>query len=48
MTVNGRKLEKLGLGTMIFAVAMAFIDQAIVSIGVPQSQHGLGPSMWPL
>jgi len=29
---------------MIFAVAMTFIDQTIVSIAAPTIQHGLRPS----
>ena len=29
---------------MIFAVAMTFIDQTIVSIAAPTIQHALGPS----
>ena len=34
----------LVLTAMIFAVAMTFIDQTIVSIAAPAPQHGLGPS----
>jgi hypothetical protein len=34
----------LVLTAMIFAVAMTFIDQTIVSIAAPALQHGLGPS----
>ena len=32
------------LTAMIFAVAMTFIDQTIVSMAAPTIQHGLGPS----
>jgi hypothetical protein len=34
----------LVLTAMIFAVAMTFIDQTIVSIAAPTIQHGLRPS----
>ena len=40
-TVGGRS-RNLILAAMIFAVAMTFIDQTIVSIAVPQIQHELG------
>ena len=35
--------RSLILTAMIFAVAMTFIDQTIVSIAAPTIQHGLGP-----
>src|ERR1700733_7097490 len=40
----GRSSKNLVLVAMIFAVAMTFIDQTIVSIAVPQIQHELGLS----
>ena len=40
-TVNGRS-KNLVLAAMIFAVAMTFIDQTIVSIAVPKIQTELG------
>src|SRR5262249_33928787 len=40
MTAAPRKM--LVLTAMIFAVAMTFIDQTIVSIAVPNIQHELG------
>jgi hypothetical protein len=36
--------RSLILTAMIFAVAMTFIDQTIVSIAVPTIPHGLGLS----
>ena len=42
-TAGGRS-RPLILTAMIFAVAMTFIDQTIVSIAAPAIQHGLGPS----
>ena len=41
---TGVRSKGLVLTTMIFAVAMTFIDQTIVSIAAPAIQHGLGPS----
>src|SRR5277367_5844319 len=41
--VGGRS-RSLVLTAMIFAVAMTFIDQTIVSIAAPQIQHDLGLS----
>jgi len=41
---TGVRSKSLVLTTMIFAVAMTFIDQTIVSIAAPAIQHGLGPS----
>ena len=41
---GGRGKKTLVLAAMIFAVAMTFIDQTIVSIAAPTIQHGLGPS----
>src|SRR5580704_14904567 len=41
--VGGRS-RSLILAAMIFAVAMTFIDQTIVSIAAPQIQHDLGLS----
>jgi EmrB/QacA subfamily drug resistance transporter len=41
MATGGRP-KNLILAAMIFAVAMTFIDQTIVSIAVPQIQHELG------
>src|SRR3984957_8681718 len=40
--VTTGKPRNLVLAAMIFAVAMTFIDQTIVSIAVPQIQHELG------
>jgi EmrB/QacA subfamily drug resistance transporter len=43
VAVGGRAGSRnLVLAAMIFAVAMTFIDQTIVSIAVPQIQHELG------
>ena len=39
---GGRSSKNLVLVAMIFAVAMTFIDQTIVSIAVPQIQRELG------
>src|ERR1700676_682162 len=47
MSVNsttGGRGRSLILAAMIFAVAMTFIDQTIVSIAAPQIQHDLGLS----
>ena len=47
MTVShatGGRSRNLILAAMIFAVAMTFIDQTIVSIAVPQIQRELGLS----
>ncbi len=44
MTANSGTNKNLVLTAMIFAVAMTFIDQTIVSIAVPQIQHELGLS----
>ena len=41
---TGVRSKGLVLTAMIFAVAMTFIDQTIVSIAAPAIQHGLGPS----
>jgi EmrB/QacA subfamily drug resistance transporter len=41
MTSTGSANKNLVLTAMIFAVAMTFIDQTIVSIAVPQIQHEL-------
>jgi hypothetical protein len=41
---TGVRSKGLVLTAMIFAVAMTFIDQTIVSIAAPVIQHGLGPS----
>src|SRR5271154_5728230 len=41
---SGGANKNLVLTAMIFAVAMTFIDQTIVSIAVPQIQHELGLS----
>jgi EmrB/QacA subfamily drug resistance transporter len=41
---SGGKSKNLVLAAMIFAVAMTFIDQTIVSIAVPQIQRELGLS----
>ena len=40
---TGVRSTGLVLTAMIFAVAMTFIDQTIVSIAAPTIQHGLGP-----
>jgi EmrB/QacA subfamily drug resistance transporter len=40
----GGRSRSLVLAAMIFAVAMTFIDQTIVSIAAPTIQHGLGLS----
>jgi EmrB/QacA subfamily drug resistance transporter len=42
MTKNGGPRRNLVLAAMIFAVAMTFIDQTIVSIAVPNIQRELG------
>src|ERR1700677_249608 len=39
---TGGKSRNLILAAMIFAVAMTFIDQTIVSIAAPKIQHELG------
>ena len=44
MVGGGGRSRGLVLTAMIFAVAMTFIDQTIVSIAVPQIQHELGLS----
>ena len=41
---SGGRSRPLILAAMIFAVAMTFIDQTIVSIAAPTIQHGLRPS----
>jgi hypothetical protein len=41
---TGVRSKGLVLTAMIFAVAMTFIDQTIVSIAAPVIQHGRGPS----
>src|SRR5580698_3662403 len=41
-TATGGRSRNLVLAAMIFAVAMTFIDQTIVSIAVPQIQKELG------
>jgi hypothetical protein len=41
---TGVRSKGLVLTAMIFAVAMTFIDQTIVSIAAPAIQHGLGLS----
>jgi hypothetical protein len=41
---TGVRSKGLVLTAMIFAVAMTFIDQTIVSIAAPTIQHGRGPS----
>ena len=41
---TGVRSKSLVLTTMIFAVAMTFIDQTIVSIAALTIQHGRGPS----
>jgi EmrB/QacA subfamily drug resistance transporter len=43
-TATGGRSRNLILAAMIFAVAMTFIDQTIVSIAVPQIQQQLGLS----
>src|ERR1700722_360795 len=43
-TNDGGPNRNLVLAAMIFAVAMTFIDQTIVSIAVPNIQHELGLS----
>src|SRR5215831_15749553 len=43
-TGNGVRSKGLVLTAMIFAVAMTFIDQTIVSIAAPTIQHDLGLS----
>jgi EmrB/QacA subfamily drug resistance transporter len=43
-SVTGGRSRNLILAAMIFAVAMTFIDQTIVSIAVPQIQRELGLS----
>ena len=43
-TAVGGRSRSLILTAMIFAVAMTFIDQTIVSIAAPQIQHDLGLS----
>ena len=40
--MNGGGNKTLALAAMIFAVAMTFIDQTIVSIAVPELQKDLG------
>ena len=42
---TGVRSKGLVLTAMIFAVAMTFIDQSIVSIAALTIQHGLGPSV---
>ena len=42
--MNGGGNKTLVLAAMIFAVAMTFIDQTIVSIAVPELQKDLGLS----
>ena len=39
---SGTRSKSLVLTAMIFAVAMTFIDQTIVSIAAPTIQHSLG------
>jgi EmrB/QacA subfamily drug resistance transporter len=41
-TTSGGRSKSLVLTAMIFAVAMTFIDQTIVSIAAPTIQHALG------
>ncbi len=41
---TGGRSRSLVLTAMIFAVAMTFIDQTIVSIAAPTIQHDLGLS----
>ena len=41
---SGTRSKSLVLTAMIFAVAMTFIDQTIVSIAAPTIQHDLGLS----
>ena len=43
-TAGGGRSRRLILTAMIFAVAMTFIDQTIVSIAAPTIQHDLGLS----
>src|SRR5580698_3595246 len=43
-TATGGRSKNLVLAAMIFAVAMTFIDQTIVSIAVPEIQKNLGLS----
>src|SRR6201994_4550775 len=43
-TAGGARNKNLVLAAMIFAVAMTFIDQTIVSIAAPNIQHELGLS----
>jgi EmrB/QacA subfamily drug resistance transporter len=43
-TTSGARSNSLVLAAMIFAVAMTFIDQTIVSIAAPTVQHDLGLS----
>ena len=43
-TTAGGRSKSLVLAAMIFAVAMTFIDQTIVSIAAPKIQHDLGLS----
>src|ERR1700756_3064910 len=43
-SASGGRSKNLVLAAMIFAVAMTFIDQTIVSIAVPQIQRELGLS----
>ena len=43
-TAGGGRSRSLILTAMIFAVAMTFIDQTIVSIAAPQIQADLGLS----
>ena len=43
-TGGGVRSKSLILTAMIFAVAMTFIDQTIVSIAAPTIQHDLGLS----
>ena len=44
LSATGGRSRNLILAAMIFAVAMTFIDQTIVSIAVPQIQRELGLS----
>ena len=41
-STTGGQSRSLILAAMIFAVAMTFIDQTIVSIAAPTIQHALG------
>src|SRR5260370_21559996 len=43
-SATGGRSRNLILAAMIFAVAMTFIDQTIVSIAAPNIQHELGLS----